>query len=313
MTPSLRNNVGHSIFERLKKQARVRREDFSFVLQRFAVERWLYRLGISRHRKSFILKGASLIHAWLERDYRATRDVDLLGLGPSDVAHIRAVFRELCSIEPQIADGVVFDSSSLAIQPIREGQEYGGERVTLKATLHSAGFSLQIDLAFGDAVTPRPVPIEYPTRLGLPAPMVLAYPKESLVAEKLEAMVSLGMANSRMKDFYDVWLLSRKTEFDGAILRKAILATFKRRRTALPQGAPVALTNEFANDPQKQSQWQAFVTKVAAEEAPGALSDAVSVIGMFLKPLLTSIAEHKEFRGTWETDAGWTSSRLPGA
>ena len=305
MSPLEQQNVGHSVFERLKRQARERGEDLNLVLKRYGIERLLYRLSISEHRERFILKGASMFLVWLGQDYRPTQDADMLGFGPSDVNQIQQVFQELCEIKPDDDDGIAFDPGSISVEPIREEQAYGGQRVTLKATVHSANIALQVDLGFGDAVTPTPEQIEYPTRLEFPAPKLLAYPKDTLVAEKLEAMVSLGIANSRLKDFYDVWLLSQKASFNGSILREAIRATFERRGTVLPDEAPLALTEEFAGDHRKQAQWQAFITRHEPDEAPADLSEAVVTIREFLLPVLITIASEAEFRKTWVLGDGW--------
>lgn len=225
------------------------------MLTRYGVERLLYRLGRTSSGERFVLKGAVLFYLWDGAPHRPTRDVDFLAYG--DVSHdaIMATFRVVCSadVEP---DGLAFHADSIRVEPIRDQQEYGGIRVTLVAMLGTARIPLQIDIGVGDAVTPDPRVATFPTLLDLPAPRVRAYPAETVIAEKFQAMVALGIANTRMKDFYDVWLLSEKHQFDGVTLASAIAATFARRGTPLPADTPLALSEHFAHDQAKQAQWQ---------------------------------------------------------
>ena len=218
MSQGKKPNIGHSVYQRLLNYAKEHREDFSLLLSRYGVERLLYRLSISPHVDKFILKGASLFLVWTGQNYRVTKDANLLCSGPADVEHVTAVFRELCQIVTDDADGIVFVADTVRAVPIREEQEYGGIRVTLLGMLHNARIPLQIDIGFGDAITPAPERINFPTLLNAPAPELLAYPRYTMVSEKLEAMVRLGIANSRMKDFYDVWLLSKLFAFEGRTL-----------------------------------------------------------------------------------------------
>lgn len=196
-------NVGASVRARLLRLARERGEDFQLVLTRYASERLLYRLTSSRHASRFVLKGAALFTLWTGRAHRATRDLDLLGFGDSTEPHVRAVFADVLAGDV-CDDGVRFDEDSLEVGPIREEQEYGGVRVVVIARIASAKVRLQVDVGFGDAVTPEAAMVEFPTLLDFPAPRLRAYPRETVVAEKVEAMVQLGLANSRMKDFYDL-------------------------------------------------------------------------------------------------------------
>jgi predicted nucleotidyltransferase component of viral defense system len=209
VSPAKKPNTGHSVFQRLLNHARAQGEDFNLLLFRYGVERLLYRLSISPYAEKFILKGASLFLVWKGQNYRVTKDADLLGLGPADADHLIGVFRELCRTASVDVDGIEFVPDTVRAIPIREEQHYDGIRVTLEGLLHQARIPLQIDIGFGDAITPAPEKVTFPTLLNAPAPKLLAYPRYTMVAEKLEAMVRLGIANSRMKDFYDVVALEQ--------------------------------------------------------------------------------------------------------
>lgn len=208
-------NIAASVRQRLLERSRQRGEDFQFILSRYASERLLYRLSVSPHREGFVLKGALLFLLWGGELHRPTRDLDLLGFGDSSVAALEKVFRELCATTVE-DDGLVFVAESVVAGQIREDQEYGGVRVKLVAMLERAKIPMQVDIGFGDAITPAARWHNYPTLLDAPPPRLRTYPRETVVAEKLEAMVSLGMSNSRMKDFYDVAVLARQFDFDGA-------------------------------------------------------------------------------------------------
>lgn len=302
-----RINRGHSVFQRLLNRARESGDDFNLLLVRYGVERFMYRLGISLFRESFILKGASLFLVWRGQNYRVTRDVDLLGYGDPDPKRLLGVFRAVCEIGCPEDDGIDYDLDTLKVEEIREGQEYDGVRVTLSCLLHQARIPIQIDIGFGDAVSPVPELIEYPTLFGDPAPVLKAYPRYTLVAEKLEAMVKLGLANSRMKDFYDIWLVSKIFSFDGELLRSAITRTFARRRTAFSASRPFALTSAFYEDHQKQIQWAAFIRKSKPEMQPGDLAAVVSAISDFVFPVIESIQKDGPFSDEWRPDQGWSN------
>jgi predicted nucleotidyltransferase component of viral defense system len=207
-------DVGASVRARLLGLARERKEDFQLVLTRYANERLLFRLAQSPHASRFVLKGAALFTVWTGEPHRATRDIDLLGFGDPSEEALRSLFAEVLALEVA-EDGVQFDLGSMTVGPIREDQEYGGVRIVLGAQLTSAKVRLQIDVGFGDAITPDAVVVSLPALLDFPAPRLRAYPRETVVAEKTEAMVKLGLANSRMKDFYDLVILSRMFEFLG--------------------------------------------------------------------------------------------------
>lgn len=300
-------NVAASVRHRLLERSRQRGEDFQFVLSRYASERLLYRLSISPHREGFVLKGALLFLLWGGELHRPTRDLDLLGFGDSSVAALEKVFRELCATEAE-DDGLVFDAESVAAGQIREGQEYGGMRVKLIAMLERAKIPVQVDIGFGDAITPAARWHNYPTLLDTAAPRLRAYPRETVVAEKLEAMISLGMGNSRMKDFYDVAVLARQFDFDGARLAMAIGATFRRRKTLLPTTQPLAFSDEFAGDTAKRTQWTAFVRRLGLSDAPGELAEVVAIVRGFLEPVIGALAAKKSFERHWSASGKWKRS-----
>jgi predicted nucleotidyltransferase component of viral defense system len=249
-------------------------------LTQFAIERALYRLSLTEHVGRFVLKGAMLLITWLDEPHRGTRDLDLLGFGDPNPEKLLAAFREI--LAQRVEDGVHFDVDALRIDRIREETEYGGLRLRTTADIGGARVAITIDIGFGDALEPGTESIDYPAMLDFPGPRLRAYARETVIAEKFQAMVSLGRANSRMKDFYDVWLLSRTFSFDDDRLSRAIAATFERRGTAIPENAPDALTNAFASDRQKRAQWDAFVAEVACN--PGSLGDVIGQLSEFLMP-----------------------------
>ena len=305
MSPPKKPNAGHSIYQRLLNYAKEHREDFSLLLSRYGVERLLYRLSISPHADKFILKGASLFLVWTGQSYRVTKDADLLCSGPADVEHVTAVFRELSQFVTDGADGIVFVADTVRAVPIREEQEHGGIRVTLLGMLHNARIPLQVDIGFGDAITPAPERVVFPTLLKAPAPELLAYPRYTMVAEKLEAMVRLGIANSRMKDFYDVWLLSKLFAFDGRTLCQAVSNTFKRRSTPIPDGPPLAFAGDFQKDVQKQVQWRAFVRKTKPDTATDDLNVVIDDLKAFLMPVVEAVRQGRLFELLWTQDDRW--------
>jgi predicted nucleotidyltransferase component of viral defense system len=295
--------IGASVRARLLRLARERSEDFQLVLTRYANERLLFRLASSKHGQRFVLKGAALFALWTGNPHRATRDLDLLGFGEPGVEHVREVFAEVLALDVT-DDGVRFDLGSLAVGLIREEQEYGGVRVELVACITNAQVRLQVDVGFGDAITPEASVVEFPPLLDFPAPRLRAYPRETVVAEKLEAMVQLGIANSRMKDFYDVAVLARNFDFDGELLARAIQATFQRRNTALPTFAPVALTAAFAEDMTKNTQWSGFVRKAGIRDA-GSLAEAIADVRAFVEAPLVAAANGTPPPGTWRAGGAW--------
>lgn len=271
-------NIGASIRARLLNLSRERGQPFQLLLTRFVLERLLYRLSLTTHRDKFVLKGAMLMVSWFDDPLRPTRDLDLLGFGDSDADAMRAAFREICALS--LDDGVVYEVDEIGVEPIREDQVYGGLRLKTYATLDGARIRVLVDIGFGDAV--QPAEMVLPVLLDLPGPRLRAYRPETVIAEKFHAMVVLGRANSRMKDFYDVWVLSRSRDFASDDLARAIHATFERRRTAVPVDPPDCLTLAFAADAAKNQQWTSFIADVAVK--PGTLAEVVQGLAAFLMP-----------------------------
>ena len=298
-------NVAASVHQQLLNLAHKRYENFNLVLTRYGLERLLYRLGRSEHADRFVLKGAMLFAAWTEQIHRPTRDLDFLGLGEASPEALKNVFEQVCQVEVE-PDGLEFDPSSVQVEEIREAQEYPGLRVRLMGHLGQARVPLQVDVGFGDAITPAAKEIEYPTLLDLPRPRIWAYPKESMVSEKLEAMVVLGMANSRMKDFYDLWVLSMRFSFDGRTLVQAIQATFERRRTLIPDGAPTGLSAAFAADTDHSKQWRAFLDKNGFGDKETTLSDVIQELQTFLLPPLEAAVQKDPFPLYWKAGGPWS-------
>lgn len=300
MSPKPITNLTASVRQRLQNISRAGKEPFDLVLSRYAVERLLYRLSQSTYADRFLLKGAMLFPLWFEEMHRPTRDVDLLGFSENDEETLERIFKRLCEITVE-EDGLTFDANSVTAERIQEDAAYSGIRVTLLATLDKARIPVQADIGFGDAVTPSPEEVTFPTLLGFPAPKLRAYPIYTVVAEKLEAMVSLGEANSRMKDFFDIWFLSQRFEFEGKLLAQAIQATFIRRLTALPEGIPLALSNEFADS--KGTQWRAFLNKNALPQSE--FLQVITALRTFIAAPLSSAAHGWVFVQVWAKQGPW--------
>jgi len=252
-----------SIRARLLNLSREKKIDFNRILTIYGLERLLYRLSVSEYRDEFVLKGAMLFSYWSGDAYRATRDVDFLKSGDASITYLSQVFKRLCEQDRDVEDGLIFDVSSVHAEEIREENTYGGIRVTMKAALAKARIAIQADVGIGDIITPHAEVIEFPVLLDMPSPVMQAYPVETVIAEKFEAMVHLGMANSRMKDFYDIWAIFKFMNPDNQVLTAAIANTFERRGTMISTDVPLALTEEFSANQSKQKQWIAFVRRAA--------------------------------------------------
>jgi len=295
-------NVAASVRARLLNKARAEKLDFNLLLTRYALERMLYRLSISEQRGQFLLKGALLFDLWFDFPHRSTHDADLLGFGSAEIPRLENLFREICQIESD--DGIVFQANTVKAAEIRKEANYAGVCVTLLGILDDARCPVQIDIGFGDTVTPDPEDAQFPVILdGMPHPQLRTYPRYTVVAEKLEALVSLGILNSRMKDYFDLWVLARHSGFDGAVLGKAIRATFERRDTVIPAGVPLGLTDEFAQDGQKTKQWQAFQRKNALKPVP--LTTVIEALREFLLPVLTALVAGEDYCHQWLFGTGW--------
>jgi len=273
-------NIGASVRARLLQVSKTSGQTFDLVLTRFTLERLLFRLSQSPYADRFVLKGAMLMMSWFDDPHRGTRDLDLLGFGDPSAESMLATFREILAQEA--ADGVEFDVDALRVDRIREELEYGGLRLRTTASIGGARISLTIDVGFGDAVEPGAEELDYPSMLDFPMPRLRGYARETVIAEKFQAMVALGRANRRMKDFYDIWILSKSFDFADDRLARAIAATFARRTTLIPVDLPDALTPAFASDEQKQRQWIAFVRDVAVN--PGKFDEVIVSLAQFLMP-----------------------------
>lgn len=297
-------DIAASVRARLLNRARETKQDFNLVLTRYAIERLLYRVSVSKHADQFLLKGALLFDLWFDIPHRPTRDIDFLGFGSADLPFVVDIFKDICAQKTN--DGMVFLPESVRANEMRADANYAGMRVMLLGTIDGARCQIQIDIGYGDAVTPGPIDTEYPTMLAdFDAPKLRVYPRYTVVAEKFEALATLGIANSRMKDYFDLWILSLHSDFEGDILRQAIQATFNRRKTTLTRDLPFGLTHEFALDPQKQIQWKAFIRKNQLEAIT--LVEVVDALTIFLQPVLAAASKNKELPSNWTTGGHWES------
>lgn len=297
------NNLPASVRQRLKNIARKASRPFQEVLQYFAMERFLYRLGCSEHADSFILKGALMFTVWGAPTTRPTMDIDLLARMNNAVEAVVAVLREVCAqtVEP---DGLVFDDESVTGIAIKEDADYSGVRVKFLVTLENSRVPMQVDTCFGDVVTPAAIMTKYPVLLEFAAPKLMGYPRETVVAEKFEAMTKLGLLNSRMKDFYDLWLLSRQFHFDGETLANAVRRTFAHRKTDVIS-RPIALTTAFGSDSSKQNQWKGFLRKANLDNIPKELQIIINDLHPFLSPIAEAIQAGSKFQQHWAAVGPW--------
>jgi predicted nucleotidyltransferase component of viral defense system len=293
---------GASVRQRLLNRARSEGRPFHELLQYFAMERFLYRLAKSSFVDRFILKGALFLTAWRAPVTRPTIDIDLAGRTSNELDHIRSVVVELCqlNVEP---DGLEFDPASIEVRRIKEDADYEGVRVRFNATLAKARIPMQIDIGFGDVIVPKTINVEYPAMLEFPPPLLRAYPKETVVAEKLEALTLLGMLNSRIKDYYDVALLARMYSFEGALLVEAIRSTFLHRGTTA-EASPVGLTEAFSSDPARAIQWRAFVRR-SRLGSEWELEGIVEQVRLFASAPLAAVAEDRPFDLDWRPGGPW--------
>ena len=303
MTQRRGPNIVASVRQRLLNKARETGRPFNELLQYFSMERFLYRLSKSAHAGKFVLKGALMFTAWQAPVTRPTMDIDLLGITDNSVDKIAAIAREVClqEVEP---DGLIFEPNSVGGERIVEDADYGGVRVRFRGTLGTARVTMQLDIGFGDVVVPEPEIADYPPILDLPVLRLRGYSRESAVAEKFEAMVKLGVLTSRVKDFFDIWLLSRQFDFAGETLALAIERTFTTRGTTIT-GDPTALTEDFAKESFRQTQWQGFVRKNRLQGTPANFEDIVETIAIFLGPVVRALAAGEGFQGSWKAPGPW--------
>ena len=282
--PKAVKDVGASVRARLLGISREKGLNFDLVLTHYAIERMLYRLAQSRHADRFVLKGAMLLMTWFDEPFRGTRDLDLLGHGNPAPDAVLDVFKEFLGQEQP--DGVIFDSDAARVSRIRQENAYGGLRIRTTADIGGARIAVNVDVSFGDAVEPPAERLDYPVLLDMPAPRIRGYPRETVVAEKFQAIVNLGMANSRMKDYYDLWILSEVFAIDRLRLAQAISATFARRGTMIPDEVPDGLSPAFADDPAKRQQWESFKRDLGID--PGPLDCVVGALVAYLMPAATA-------------------------
>ena len=303
MTRPEEKNLAASVHQKLLNMARKTDRPFNELLQYYAIERFLYRLSRSPFADRFVLKGALMFNVWGVPGFRPTRDIDLLGRTSNTVEQIVEAFRQICDIQVE-ADGFVFDVSSVQGERIKEDADYEGVRVTFVGLLGKARVNMQIDIGFGDVIASGSIDINYPVILGLPIPILHGYPRETLIAEKFQAMVGLGEINSRLKDFYDICTLAMRFDFDGEVLQKAIEQTFKQRGTNLPADIPAALTEKFID--QKELNWEVFIKRTGLKQPYLDFRNTVWLIQKFLMPpTQSSIAEHR-FKAKWKKGEAWS-------
>lgn len=297
-------NVAASVRQKLLNIAREEKEDFGLLLTKYGLERVLYRISRSRYRPIFVLKGAFLFELWTQQRYRPTRDADFLARGENDPARFVEIFKEICSVVVE-DDGLEFEREAITAERISEDADYQGVRLKFTGLLAKARIPIQIDLGFGDIITPAAVEASLPTLLDLPAPNLLTYPPETVIAEKFEAAVSLGMANSRMKDLYDMRGLAQRCSFEGRVLSEAIVNTFRTRGTELPRKQPVVVSSEFFESTDKKKQWAAFTSRNRSHISSLSLESVCNDLSVFLLPVIDALAEKRGapkrwHSGTWE-------------
>ena len=296
-------NIAASVRQRLLNKARETNHSFSELVQYFAMERFLYRLSKSTCANKFILKGALMLAVWEAPLARPTMDIDMLGKFDNRMEAIVDMIRNVCRQAVE-SDGIIFDEDSVSGVHITEDADYEGVRIKLRCRLDTVRISMQIDIGFGDVVVPKAKTIIYPSILDLPKPHLIGYSRESTVAEKFEAMVKLGILNSRMKDFFDIWFLSRQTDFVGKTLEKAIKTTFSIRSTGIPT-VPTAFTPAFSMDPTKDAQWKAFIRKNLLINIPKDFHKIVADVAMFLMPVVENITSKRPFKSSWKAPGPW--------
>ena len=297
-------NLSASVHARLLNKARAENRPFQELLLYYAMERFLHRLACSAHADAFVLKGALMLQFWGAELTRSTKDIDLLGRGPSEVEALVSIVRDCLATEVE-ADGLDFDPGTVAGKEIRIAAGYAGVRITFSTKLGKARIPLQVDVGFGDVITPGPLEIVYPSLLDAAEIKLLGYAPETAIAEKFEAMVGLDLANSRLKDYFDIWMLSRSRAFAGAVLAEAIAATLARRGTEVPATTPPGLTVAFVEAPGKQAQWTSWLRSARIEDGVPPLAAVVADVRAFLEPVVTQLAQGGPPPGSWLPPGPW--------
>ena len=303
-------NIEASIRARLQNKAKETNRPFSEILQYYGMERFLYRFSRSKYADKFILKGALMFTVWQIPERRTTLDIDFLARYDNQIASIEKVIRDVCAV-PVVSDGLIFDVSTVKGQKIKEAADYEGVRVKFRGFLERSRITMQIDVGFGDVIYPKPYIIDYPVILDLPSPHLKGYPVESVVSEKFEAMVKLGLLNSRMKDFYDIWIMIRRFDFDGIRMLKALKKTFAHRKTPLPKHKPLFAEEIYDEKSDRQTLWKTFLKKGDIKHTPEKLSIIAKEIEEFLIKPLDAINKEKEFNAEWKAPGPWKFLESP--
>ena len=298
-----KKNIAASVHQRLLNEAKKSGRPFVELMQYYAIERFMFRLAQSPFEENYMLKGALMFFAWNTKLPRPTKDVDLLGRIDNSLDVVINSMKRICQ-QKVVQDGIIFHQESISATRITEDLEYKGVRVRIPGNLGTIRLSLQIDIGFGDVIVPKANKFTYPTILGFPAPILRGYSKESTISEKFQAMVKLGLLNSRMKDFYDIWFLSQKFDFKGQTLSNALRKTFVNRNTDIVSN-PVVFENSFASDKDKQKQWQAFIQRTRLSDTPKKFIEVINKLKLFISPVIFALAENIDFQKNWKAPGPW--------
>ena len=298
-----KKNIAASVHQRLLNEAKKSGRPFVELMQYYAIERFMFRLAQSPFEENYMLKGALMFFAWNTKLPRPTKDVDLLGRIDNSLDVVINSMKRICQ-QKVVQDGIIFLQESISATRITEDLEYKGVRVRIPGNLGTIRLSLQIDIGFGDVIVPKANKFTYPTILGFPAPILRGYSKESTISEKFQAMVKLGILNSRMKDFYDIWFLSQKFDFKGQTLSNALRKTFVNRNTDIVSN-PVVFENSFASDKDKQKQWQAFIQRTRLSDTPKKFIEVINKLKLFISPVIFALAENIDFQKNWKAPGPW--------
>lgn len=301
-------NIQASVRDRLRNKAKATNHSFAEILQFYGMERFLYRFSRSKYADKFVLKGALLFTVWQVPERRTTLDIDFLAHYDNQVASIEMAMKDICNISVE-SDGLTFDVNTVKGRKIQEDADYEGVRINFIGFLERSQIPMQIDVGFSDAIFPKPKIIDYPVLLDFPKPHLKGYAAETVVSEKFEAMVQLGLLNSRMKDFYDVWLLMRRFDFEGSQLAEALKRTFAHRKTSFPQGKQLFVEEIYDETSDRQMLWKTFLSKGNIKHAPEKLSTLARGIEKFLVKPIDAINKGKEFKGEWKAPGTWKDKR----
>jgi predicted nucleotidyltransferase component of viral defense system len=298
-----KKNLAESVLHRLKNQAKSTHRRTDELLRYYAIERFLYRLSLSQHSDKFFLKGGLMLKAWAISNHRATLDIDLLGKTKNSIQNLKKIINDISKREV-VADGIHYETTSLKLTEMQVNGEYHGLRALFNANMHSAKIPMQLDIGFSDVIFPEPMIIAYPTILEFPPPKLRGYTPESVIAEKFEAMMKLGLVNTRMKDFFDIWILSQQLLLNGESLQNAIQTTFDKRQTLL-NALPDSMSEIFYANPVHQMRWKQFLQNIENEEKDIELSIVIGEIKEFLQPIVLTSMNKQIFSKTWSYAKKW--------